>query len=162
MNGIFDRPREAQYVTPDASTDPHSGGKSREPFYQQSSVAMPAVGASATVLSFVVPSGKNGFIWKMAIDFVGAGFTEGSGTIVWKIFRDAALRKAVKGFNNLVASVGAVPNPVEVPAIQIYENEVISVVVYNVGAGAPAGQVSVAAMIGWFYPKAQEKKTRWP
>lgn len=147
---------------PSASSNVHSGSKKREPFYYTNSVALPAVSAKATVLSFVVPSGKNGYIWKIAIDFVGAGFTEGSGAIVWQIFRDAAQRKAIRGFNNLLASVGQVPNPVEIPPVQIYENEQIGVVINNVSAGIPAGQVSVSAMIGWFYPKHEEDGQRWP
>lgn len=162
MRGLYGAAPAMPQQNPDSSSNIHSGSKRREPFYYQHSVAIPAVGASATVLQFKVPSGKNGYIYKLAIDYVGAGFVEGNGDITWKIFRDIALRKAVKGFNNLVASVGQVPNPVEIPPIQIYEQEFITVVVYNVSGPAPAGQVSVAAMIGWFYPKHEESGTRWP
>lgn len=168
MRGLYGQGHHesrGRIVTPDASSNVHSGAKSREPFYYQGSIGIPVQDPTgqtgAVVLQFVVPSGKNGYLWKLAIDFVGAGFVEGSGTIVWKIFRDAALRKAVKGFNRLVASVASVPNPNEIPPIQIYENETITVVMYNIGAGAPAGQVSAAAIIGWFYQKSQEKGSRW-
>jgi hypothetical protein len=114
-------------------------------------------------MQFLVPSGKNGYIWKLAIDYVGAGFVEGNGLVTWKIFRDIALRKAVKGFNNILASIGQVSNPVEIPPIQIYENEWITVVVYNAVTGpVAAGQVSVSAAVGWFYPKNQEDGQRWP
>lgn len=163
MRGLYGTAAAPSDINRDVSSNVHSGSKRREPFYYQHSVAIPALGAQATVLQFKVPSGKNGFIWKMAIDYVGAGFTEGSGAITWQIFRDLALRKAVKGFNNLVASVGQVPNPVEIPPIQIYESEFITVVVNNVGGpNPPAGQVSVAAFIGWFYPKNEEDGQRWP
>lgn len=148
----------------DATPDVYSQQENREPFYYQSSVGIPAIGGKATVLSFPVKPGRNGYIWKVAIDYVGAGFTEGNGAIVWRIFRDAAQTEAIKGFNNLVASVGAVNNPVEIGApIRIYEQQTISIVVYNVaGPNPPAGQVSVGVLQGWFYPKMQQDQSRWP
>lgn len=148
---------------PISSPDVYSKQPNRESFYYQQSVGMPAFGGQATVLTFPVPKGRNGEIWKIAIDYVGAGFTEGNGAIVWRIFRDAAQTQAVKGFNNLLASIGAVNNPVEISPIRIYESEVISIVVYNVaGPNPPAGQVSVGVVHGWFYSKMQEDPNRWP
>ena len=163
MRGLYGLSAAAAVPNRDSSSNVHSGAKRREPFYFQNSVAIPNPGGSATVMQFLVPSGKNGYIWKLAIDYVGAGFVEGNGLVTWKIFRDIALRKAVKGFNNILASIGQVSNPVEIPPIQIYENEWITVVVYNAVTGpVAAGQVSVSAAVGWFYPKNQEDGQRWP
>lgn len=143
----------------------------REPFYFQNAADIPAIAAigppvvpgMATVLQFIVPSGKNGMLWKLGIDYVGGGFTEGQGNLIWRLFRDPALTKAIYGFDNLVASIGAVNNPVEIEPIRVYEREVISIVAFNVGINpVPAGAQSVGVVHGWWYPKGAENPTRWP
>jgi len=46
------------------------GGK---PFEFAAGVALPAIGATVTVLSFTVPRGQNGFVRRIANVFVGGG-----------------------------------------------------------------------------------------
>lgn len=144
------------------SSNVHSGAKKREPFYCQGAIALPAVGVTTPIVQFTVPTTKNGYIWKIGMDYVGAGFVEGSGAIIYRMFHDAALRRAVRGFNNLTASVGAVNAPFEIGApIQIYENEVPSIAVNNVSLVVGGAQL-VATIVGWFYPRSEEDQVRWP
>src|ERR1051326_2241853 len=41
-----------------------------------------AIGTDATIISFRIPTGRNGVIQKVGNNFVGAGWVEGSGDIV--------------------------------------------------------------------------------
>lgn len=144
-----------------ASSSPYSQSDNREPFYYPGSVALPAIGASAVISQFPVPRGKNGMIWKMGFEYVGPGFVNGSGQLVWQIFRDPALTKGVKGFTNLLSSIGSFNNPLELPSIRIYEAEVLSLVVKNVSLAA-GGTLAQGVFVGWFYPKAYDSRQRWP
>lgn len=148
-------------MPPDVSSSVYSGGKSREPFYTQGSVALPAIGAQAVVVQRAIPYGRNSFLWKLAVDYVGGGFTEGQGGILFRVFRNAALTRSLKGFATLTASMGTVNNPVEIPPAQLYENETLSIVVVNVSI-VVAGQRVVGALVGWDYPRSEEVKSRWP
>src|SRR5260370_11550250 len=49
-------------------------------------VAIPAVGASAVVVQFKVPEGRNGMINALSNVFVGGGFSVGPGGIAWRTF----------------------------------------------------------------------------
>jgi len=148
-------------MPPDVSSSIYSGGKSREPFYTPGAVALPAVGAQAVVVQRAIPYGRNGYLWKLGIDYVGPGFIEGSGSLIYRVFRNGALTRAVKGFANLTASMGSVNNPIEVPPIQLYENEVISIVVVNVSLAVGGAQM-VGVLVGWDYPRSEEAGSRWP
>ena len=148
-------------MPPDVSSSVYSGAKSREDFYKQAAVALPAVGSRAVVVQRFVPYGRNSFLWKLGVDYVGAGFTEGSGALVFRVFRNAALTRGVKGFANLTASMGAVNNPIEIPAVQLYENEVLSIVVDNVSLAVGGAQV-IGVLVGWDYPRSAESASRWP
>ena len=95
------------------------------------------------------------------MDYVGGGFTEGQGGILFRVFRNKALTRAVKGFGTLTASMGTVSNPVEIPPVQLYENEWLSIVEQNVSI-VPAGQQIVGVLVGWDYPRSEEVGARWP
>jgi hypothetical protein len=144
----------------DTSSSVYSGAKIRDDFYKQSAIALPAVGTSAVVVSKAVPYGRNGFLWKIGIDYVGPGFTEGSGALIYQVFRNAALTRGVKGFVNLTASMGSVNNPVEIPAVQIYEGEIVSIVVNNASLAVGGAQL-VGVLVGWYYPRSEEGGSQW-
>ncbi len=150
-------------MAPDVSSSVYSGGKSREPFYVQNPepVNLGAIGTSAVIVQRAIPYGRNSFLWKIAVDYVGGGFTEGQGAILFRVFRNKALTRAVKGFGTLTAPMGTVSNPVEIPPVQLYENEWLSIVYQNVGI-VPAGQQIVGVLVGWDYPRSEEVGARWP
>lgn len=123
------------------------------PIDQVNYVALPAIGASTPVVSFQVPPGHNGIILAYANNFVGGGWTEGSGAVTWQITRDQA---AVDGYDAIVASLGSPASPFRHPSgFRIFENQVIQLVVTNVNV-VLAGQLSGGRLAGWYYPKMYE------
>lgn len=129
-----------------------------EPFVNVNSIALPAQGnttRAGVALQFSVPPNRNGVITKIANDFVGGGWTSGTGALVWQIFRDQALTEAIKGFNNIRSSLGTILQMQTVPPIRIYENETISLVILNVGVIVNQ-QIAEGGFMGYFYPKSDE------
>jgi hypothetical protein len=121
-------------------------------------VALPAVGAQAVVVSFPVPDGQNGIIWRFGNAYVGTGFTEGSGSLQWQLLEDGV---PITNYENIVASLGATANPSAVAFIRVKESSLVQLVINNislvVGGASSGGRIG-----GWFYPKDQEPETAWP
>lgn len=145
----------------DISSSVYSGAKSREPYYVTNAIALPAIGTQAVVVQRPIPYSKNSFLWKLGVDYVGAGFIEGSGALIYRVFRNFALTRTVKGFANLTASMGAVNNPLEISPVQLYEGEWVSIVVVNVSLNVGGAQL-VGVLHGWDYPRSEEDGARWP
>lgn len=110
-------------------------------------IATPAIGANGVVVTFTVPEGFNGVIKRIGNVYVGAGFVDGSGALVWQIVENSGV---VRNYDNIVASLGAVNNPSEVAGILVKEQEVIELVVSNVSLAAGATQIG-GRLSGWFY-----------
>lgn len=123
-------------------------------------VALPAIAAQANVISFQIPLGRNGIIRKVACNFVGGGWTEGSGAVTWQILVDGAPPPGATSYDNILASLGSPANPVEIPGFRVFENQVLTVVVRN-AAVAVAGQLSGARLIGYLYPREMEADGVW-
>jgi len=119
-------------------------------------VALPGVGLTANVISFKVPLGHNGVIKKIANNFVGGGWTEGSGDVTWQILVDGAPPPGSVGYDNILASLGSPANPVEIAGFRIYENQVLTLVVRN-AAVVLAQQLSGGRFIGYLYPRQMEE-----
>jgi hypothetical protein len=120
-------------------------------------LAIPAIAAGGAVISFVVPSGRNGVIRKVANVFVGGGFQEGSGSIFWQIRADQV---PAPNYENVVASLGSVANPTDFAGIRVYEGQVIDLFVQNVSI-VVAGQLIGGRLQGWFYPMQIEEGDIW-
>jgi hypothetical protein len=130
---------------------------SAEPFDFSTYLAIPAVGATGLVISFLTPAGRHGVIKKVANVFVGGGFQEGQGNIFWQIRKDQV---PVPNYENIVASLGAVSNPVDFAGIRLYEGEQVDLLVNNV-AIVVAGQLIGGRLQGWFYPLDAEVDGIW-
>lgn len=118
--------------------------------------ALPAPGAGdATILSFQVPLGRNGIINKIANNFVGGGWTEGSGAVLWRILVDGAPPPGANSYDAIAASLGSPAQPVAIAGFRIFENQVVSVVVNNVSV-VLAAQVVGARLVGYLYPRELE------
>jgi len=117
-------------------------------------VTIPAVGANAVVLKFVVPSGKNGVISQIANNFVGGGFVDGSGNIIWRFEQDGI---PLVGLENLNTSLGTPAAPSRTAPVRIMENKTISLVVFNIGI-VVAGQLIGGRISGHFYPRNTEQQ----
>lgn len=112
-------------------------------------IALPAVGVNSAVVSFVVPEGFNGVIKRLGNAFVGAGWTEGSGALVYQVQANGGV---IRNYDNIVASLGSVANPAETSGILIYEQQLIVLQIFNVSLVAGAAQAG-GRLSGWFYPK---------
>jgi hypothetical protein len=128
------------------------GGK---PFEFAAGVALPAIGATATVVSFVVPKGQNGFVRRIANVFVGGGFTDFSGSIIWQILLDQVKNVVAPGFDNIIASLGAVSNPSNIDGIHVMEGSTVALIVKNISV-VVAGQIIGGRLGGSFHPIPQE------
>jgi hypothetical protein len=133
---------------------------------QAAYVALPAIGATATVVTFTVPPGRNGVIQKIANNFVGGGWVEGTGDLIWRILVDAAPPPGATSYNNIVNSLGNPSNPTAIPGFRIYENQVVSITIFNNPAGPNlgipvAGQLIGGRFVGYIYPRELEDGNTW-
>ena len=120
------------------------------PFFPTGYVATPAVGSSSVVVTLTVPEGFHGVIKKVGNVYVGLGFTEGSGSLVWQILQNGAV---VRNADNIVSSLGTVTQPGELSgSIFIYEQQVITLQVSNVSLIAGGTQIG-GRLDGWYFPK---------
>lgn len=124
-----------------------------EPIDDIAYVAMPAIAASSVVLTRTIDAGYNAVLQSFANNFVGGGWTEGSGSVTWQILIDGA---AVPGYDLIPASLGSPANPVHHPSgIRVFESSTIQLIVNNVSV-VLAGQLSGGRWQGYFYPKEYE------
>jgi hypothetical protein len=123
-------------------------------------IGLPAIGAEATIFTFTVPKGFNGVMKEIANAFIGGGFTDGSGAIVWRILQN---NQAMRGKENLQNSLGSVAIPSRIGGggfLRILENDIIAMTVLNVSI-PPAGQIVAGRLSGWFYPKDEDPQGIW-
>lgn len=128
-----------------------------EPFEFAAGVTIPAIGATATVVSFTVPRGRNGYIRRIANVFVGGGFVDFSGGLIWQILLDQTKNVVAPGFDNIVASLGAVSNPTMVDGIHVMENNLVALIVKNISV-VVSGQEIGGRLGGSFHPIPQEPR----
>jgi hypothetical protein len=129
-------------------------------------VTLPAINTTGTILSFTVPPGRNGVIKKIANNFVGGGWVEGTGDVIWRILVDGTPPPGATTYNNIVNSLGSPASPTEIPGFRIFENQVVSVVAFNNPAGpnggvVVAGQLVGARLVGYHYPRELEQADIW-
>ncbi len=121
-------------------------------------VALPAIAAQANVISYQIPPGYNGVIKKVANNFVGGGWSEGSGGVSWQILLDGSPPPGATNYDLILASLGSPANPVAIAGFRIYENQVLTLVVKNVNI-VVAGQLSGGRLIGYLYPREDENES---
>ena len=131
-----------------------------ENFDQLAYVGLGAVGADVTILDYTVPIGRNGIIKKVANNFIGGGFQEGQGNIIWRILVDGAPPPGANSYNSILGSLGSPASPTEIAGFRVYENQRITVIAHNV-AIVLAGQLVGARLVGWLYPRELEAADIW-
>ena len=135
------------WIYPPAEFEPIETG----PLY----VSLPAIGATATIATITIPTGHNGIITGVGNNFVGAGWTEGTGSVTWQIARDNA---PVDGYAVILGSLGSPASPTRLPSgFRVFENQVVAFTVKNVSI-VVAGQLIGARLMGWYYPKEYESQ----
>jgi hypothetical protein len=129
-----------------------------EPFDWQGNVGLPALLATATILSFVVPKGRNGVIRAYANQLVGGLFTDGSGVISFSINHD---NQPFRYYNKILFSLGLIQNPTYHPfGLRVFNGQTITFNVRNATL-AVAGQLVNARMMGWYYPAKYDDPNLW-
>lgn len=116
-------------------------------------IALPAIGATSVVLTRTIDPGYNSVLQAFANNFVGGGWTEGSGAVTWRILID---QRAVPGYDSIPASLGSPANPVRHPSgIRVFESSTVQLTVTN-NSVVLAGQLIGGRWQGYFYPKEYE------
>lgn len=124
-----------------------------EPIDDIAYVALPAIGSSAVILTRTIDAGYNSIFLALANNFVGGGWTEGSGSVTWQVLIDGA---AQPGYDLIPASLGSPANPVRHPSgFRVFESSTVQLVVTN-NSVVLAGQLSGGRWQGYFYPKEYE------
>lgn len=113
-------------------------------------VALPAVAAAdATIVSVLVPDGYDGVIKTLSLNFVGGGFVQGSGDIVWRLLADG---QAIRNYSNITSEKGSPEQPRAISGgIRVFSGQLITAVVNHTADVTLAGDV-MASIGGWFYP----------
>ena len=127
---------------------------------------VPAIGSTVTILSFIVPIGRNGIINKVANNFIGGGWIAGTGDIVWRILVDGAPPPGATSYNNITDSLGSQAQPVGISGFRIFENQHVTVVAFNNPGGLNggvivSGQQVGARLMGHLYPRDMEYLDLW-
>src|SRR5690242_6708594 len=123
-------------------------------------VDLPAMAAQVVVLSIRIPQGRNGIIRKVANNYVGGGWTEGSGDVIWKILVDGGPIPGATSYNTILGSLGSPANPVDIAGFRVFENQLLTVEVLNANV-VVAGQKIGARLVGYLYPREIEDANIW-
>jgi hypothetical protein len=126
-----------------------------ESFHLASGIAIPAQdGLFHTVVTITCPAGRNGVLNRIANEFVGSGFVDFGGSIVYQIVRNptSGITAAERNYQNITASLGSVQDPARISGIRIFENDVLAIVVKNVSI-VPGGELIGGLLGGYFYPR---------
>jgi len=118
-------------------------------------VALPAIGASANIISYTIPAGRHAVIQKIGNNFVGGGWVEGSGAVIWRILVDGFPAPGATSYSSILGSLGSPASPTGISGFRVFENQVLTLVVSNVSI-VVAGQVAGGRLVGYLYPKDSE------
>jgi len=127
------------------------------PFNEVNYVNLPAIGAEVAIVSFMVSPGMHGVIKWIGNNFVGAGFTDGSGSIIWQITIDG---QPVRNHQRIIGSLGSPASPSETAPIRLFENTTVELNVTNVSI-AVAGQLCGGRLSGWLYAMEDDGPDVW-
>ena len=120
----------------------------RLPFDYGGAIALPAIPGENTVITFQVPNGYDGVAMAYSLNFLGGGFTQESGDIIWRIYRNNV---AIRNFEQITTERVSISTPRNIANLQVFSLDIITITVNHVANVALNGQV-VASMMGYFYP----------
>jgi hypothetical protein len=124
-----------------------------EDFEVANYVPLPAIGTQAIVASVLIPEGRMAMVKRIGNVYVGGGFQEGQGGVVWQILLDGTNPTnpvVAPFFDNILASLGGVSNPSAIDGIRVKEGNLLQLIVKNVSI-AVAGQFIGGRLGGYFY-----------
>ena len=122
-------------------------------------ILLPAIGVAQVVVSFTCPRRYNGEIEFVANQYVGAGWTEGSGSVIWQVLIDGV---PVQGYDSILGALGSTASPgwLGKGAIRFSENQLIQLRLTNVSI-VPAGQILLGLLRGHFEPIDTKGANTW-
>jgi hypothetical protein len=129
-------------------------------FEKYGSVALPAVGAGATIVTFQVPQGYNGRITALGMDFAangGAAFTQDVVPFQLSFGMFLNGQPAFRDFSNFNYLFGSVSAPQAIAGIMIKEGQQIALRVIN-NSIVVTTQFVAAHFQGYFYGKNYEPR----
>ncbi len=123
-------------------------------FTRINSIALPAFdGLDHLVLSYLVPSGRDGTIAAVVQNYTGQGFQEGSGDLTWRLKLN---QHYVKDYGDTTTSLGSLTqynmNPGQ---ILVQSNQLVQYFV-NVSVAAAGNLVGgriICSTLGWWWPR---------
>lgn len=117
-------------------------------FDKSGSVAMPAIGNTATILTFNVPQGYDGTVKRMSINYNGPGFTNDSGDVIFSVTTDDS---PMRNYERLTRELGTEQFPRQINGFRVYSGQVIAITVTHV-ANITLAESILATIAGYFYP----------
>jgi len=112
------------------------------------------------IFAFTVPMGMRLVLNQIGNNWVGGGFEDGSGDLIWQIWDNG---NPIEDFDDILGSLGSVAQPSFMAPIIFEEGHTVSFVVANApGSGilADSGQVG-ATLRGWYYNRLETGDAEW-
>lgn len=127
-------------------------------FYKSVIIPCPvAVAGDVVALNFTVPVGYDSVITGIVASYLGTGFREGSGDLVFRIKLN---RVFAKDFGNVVTSLGTLqtPYPTQILAGSLSDIKLLVSAPNGSGSVLPGTPIA-ATLFGWWYP--MQESARW-
>lgn len=132
-----------------------------EPYDLTNSIECPVADTQNTqILTFRCPYGYQGVLLGVGHRYIGAGFVEGSGAVIWSI-RIAG--RYPNGYGSILISMGSPEQPRPLfGAVRFYENELLEYLV-TIPAGSPiatgAGNYMIGNLAGYTWPAQRNEES---
>ena len=120
-----------------------------DPFDATGVATVDVVGGQVTILTLLVPYGYDGVIKRFYHNYLGAGYVDGSGTLIWRILADG---RPIKNFGNIITQMGNAFTPRVTDGIRIFTGQTITYIVYHASDGILTDNCA-ASLAGYFYPR---------
>jgi hypothetical protein len=131
-------------------------------FNEQGSIEAPALGVQGTILEYEIPDGFSAAIHSIMRAYIGSGFIEGSGSILWDLDVDRELGALpIIGYTvpsyafNKFSLGNPIQGPWKLPGPIIIDSGIIrlkATSISDISVGAP--NYMVGAILGWIYPSS--------
>lgn len=119
-----------------------------ESFDLTGAVDLPAIGSTSTVVELAVPEGWDGVVNKIANVFIGTGFIEASGDLIWQILYNT--NQPVKNYGQIITTFGSVAQPRDISGFIVRSKQTIQYKITNV-ASLAGGSKIYCTLSGYFW-----------
>ena len=112
-------------------------------------VATPAVGASATVLTEIVPLGYDGVLERISHNVSGSALIQGSGDLIWRIRIDG---RFLQDYGNMLVEFGSPQWPRPISGIYVKSGQRLEYVVENINFILVVSYIT-CCFAGYYWPQ---------